>query len=52
MLDERSGVAFKQLGNSVNVSVVARILRGFEKLVIEEEVEGYPMVVGFQRSNA
>ena len=51
-LDDRPGVAFKQLGNSVNVSVVARILRGFEKLVIGEELEQkHPVVVEFQRSN-
>lgn len=37
ILDERDGVAFKQLGNSVNVNVVAKILKGIEDLMADTE---------------
>ena len=35
ILHEKPSIAFKQLGNSVNVLVVAKILKSFENLVIE-----------------
>ena len=35
ILHEKPSIAFKQLGNSVNVLVVAKILKSFENLVIK-----------------
>lgn len=52
VLDKRDSVAFKQLGNSVNVSVVARILKGFEDLLTGSDEDIRPsVVVDFQSEN-